>query len=517
MNNGAQTQTNTFLGQPKGLFYLFFAELWERFSFYGMRSLLILYMTKHLLFSDDMSFGIYATYMSLVYLTPLIGGMVAEKILGYRRSILLGGILMAVGHLLLTIEQPIFFYGSLSLIIVGCGFFKPNISSLVGTLYEKEDSRRDGGFTIFYMGINVGSATAPIICALVAERYGWHYGFTLASIGMITGLLFFYKGIKGNIFGNNGVVPNIAHFNKKTLGLKNGDLVTVIALLAVPLFALLIRYYQFQGYLVSIASLLIIILLGYIYSSVSILEKRRLSVIVYFTILATLFWTIFEQAGSSLTLFADRNVNLTILNAAQTNSINGTFIILLAIPFSLLWTFLTRKKLNPGSPIKFGIGLLLLGVGFVVFGFSATKMDIFARTPFFFLILGYFIQTVGELFLSPIGLSKMTELSPAKYISFMLGVWFLAQFYGQFFAGKMAGLTSVQAGQESIFSRGLTGKVVNSITGMTQDRAIAMGSKFEQLYSYVSVYAVFGMLAIVIGAIAILLSPIIKKRMEGIH
>jgi POT family proton-dependent oligopeptide transporter len=192
MNNGAQTQTNTFLGQPKGLFYLFFAELWERFSFYGMRSLLILYMTKHLLFSDDMSFGIYATYMSLVYLTPLIGGMVAEKILGYRRSILLGGILMAVGHLLLTIEQPIFFYGSLSLIIVGCGFFKPNISSLVGTLYEKEDSRRDGGFTIFYMGINVGSATAPIICALVAERYGWHYGFTLASIGMITGLLFFY-------------------------------------------------------------------------------------------------------------------------------------------------------------------------------------------------------------------------------------------------------------------------------------------------------------------------------------
>jgi POT family proton-dependent oligopeptide transporter len=517
MNHSPSDQNTTFLGHPQGLFYLFFAELWERFSFYGMRSLLILYMTKHLLYSDDMSFGIYATYMSLAYLTPLIGGMIAEKILGYRRSVILGGILMALGHLLLTIEQPLFFYGSLALIIVGCGFFKPNISSLVGTLYGKEDSGKDGGFTIFYMGINVGSATAPLICAAIAEQYGWHYGFTLASIGMITGLLFFHRGSNKNVFGNNGLIPDKAYFNKKTAGLKNGNLVSVGALLSVPVFGLLLRYYQFQGYLICLASLLIIILLAYIFTSVSSVEKRRLSVVIYFTVLATLFWTIFEQAGSSLTLFADRNVKLTLLNAAQTNSINGTFIIILAVPFSFLWNFLNRKKLNPGSAIKFGIGLFLLGVGFVVFALSATQMDAFAKTPFFFLVLGYFIQTVGELLLSPIGLSKMTELAPARYISFILGVWFLAQFYGQFFAGKIARLTSIQARQENIFSKGISGSIINWITELTQGKAIAMGKEFEQLYSYVSVYAIFGVLAIVIGLIAILLSPTIKKRMEGIH
>ena len=515
--NSTSVQNTTFLGHPKGLFYLFFAELWERFSFYGMRALLILYMTKHLLFSDTVSFGTYAAYMSLVYLTPLIGGMVAEKIIGYRKSIIIGGIFMILGHFLLTIEHPLFFYGSLSLIVVGCGLFKPNISSLVGTLYERGDVKRDSGFTIFYMGINVGSAFAPLLCAWLAYKYGWHYGFLLASVGMITGLLFFQKGIKTNAFGNHGRIPDIIFFNKKTVGLKNGDLVWIFALLFVPVFALLIRYYQYQSYLICIASVCIIAVLAYIYISVGCVERRRLSVVFYFTILATLFWTIFEQGGSSLTLFADRNINLNVLDAAQTNSINGTFILLLALPFSLLWPFLTKKGLNPSSPVKFGVGLVLLGAGFVVFASSANEMDEAARTPFFFLVAGYFIQTVGELFLSPMGLSKMTELSPPKYISFILGVWFLAQFYGQFFAGKIAGLTSVHSGQESTFSQGLAGKIVHMITGLTHEEAIKMGSNFEQLYSYVSVYAILGMVAICIGSIAILLSPFIKKRMAGIH
>lgn len=517
MNDRDHVPAPTFLGQPKGLFYLFFAELWERFSFYGMRSLLILYMTKHLLFSDDMSFGIYAAYMSSVYLTPLIGGMLAEKIIGYRRAIILGGILMVIGHLLLTIEHPVFFYGSLSLIIVGCGFFKPNISSLVGTLYENGDVRRDAGFTIFYLGINVGSALAPLLCALVAGTYGWHYGFMLAGLGMIVGLLWFHKGIKKNAFGAHGRIPDKAYFDKVTMGLKNGTLVPVIACITVPLFALLICYYQYQSYLISLTSVLIFIWLGYVYISVSKIEKRRLSVAFYFTVLATLFWTIFEQAGSSLTLFADRNIHLIGINAAQTNSINGTFIILLAIPFSFLWPFLTKKKLNPNSPIKFGIGLFLLGAGFITFALSANKVDAFARTPFFFLIAGYFIQTIGEFFLSPIGLSKMTELSPPKYISFILGVWFLAQFYGQFFAGKIARFTSVQSGEESLFSKGLAGKITQVITGLTSTDAAKMGKGFEQLYSYVSVYAVLGTAAVSIGLTAMLLSPVIKKRMEGIH
>lgn len=507
----------TFLGQPKGLFYLFFAELWERFSFYGMRSLLVLYMTKHLLFSDQMSFGIYAAYMSLVYLTPLIGGMLAEKIIGYRRAIILGGILMILGHCLLTIEQPAFFYGSLSLIVVGCGFFKPNISSLVGTLYKKGDIRRDAGFTIFYLGINVGSALAPLLCAWVAGKYGWHYGFILAGFGMLIGLLFFHRGIKKDVFEDHGRIPDNQFFERKTAGLKNGTLVPVMALIAVPLFALLIRFYQYQSFLICLTSLLIFIWLGYVYLSVNKIEKRRLSVVFYFTVLATLFWTIFEQGGSSLTLFADRSVRLIGLNAAQTNSINGTFIILLALPFSALWPFLTSRNLNPNSPVKFGLGLFLLGAGFLIFALSAQKMDDFAKTPFFFLVAGYFIQTIGEFFLSPIGLSKMTELSPAKYVSFILGVWFLSQFYGQFFAGKIAGLTSAQSGERSIFSGGIPGKIVSFITGLTPGNVVKMGKGFEQLYSYVSVYAILGTTAMLVGVIAILLSPIIKKRMEGIH
>jgi len=181
----------TYLGHPKGLFYLFFAELWERFSFYGMRALLVLYMTKQLLFTDTMSFGIFAAYMSLVYFTPIIGGVLADNYLGYRKSIILGGVFMAVGHFLLSFEQPVFFFGSLALIIVGNGFFKPNISTFVGTLYQEEDIRRDSGFTIFYMGINIGGAVAPLMCAWIAEAYGWHYGFMLAGIGMLVGLYFF--------------------------------------------------------------------------------------------------------------------------------------------------------------------------------------------------------------------------------------------------------------------------------------------------------------------------------------
>jgi len=517
MKNETEIASPTLLGHPKGLTYLFFAELWERFSFYGMRALLTLYMTKQLLYSDSRSFGVYATYMSLAYLTPLIGGMLAEKLLGYRKSILLGGVLMMCGHFLLSIEHPVFFYTALALIIAGCGFFKPNISSLVGTLYTKEDIRRDSGFTIFYLGINVGSAVAPLLCAWIAITYGWHYGFMLAGIGMGLGLLFFYRGIQKNIFGDKGKVPDEVVFNKKTFGLKNGNLVTVLAFLSVPFFAFLTWNYQYQGYLIWIVSILVIILLSYVYATVSALEKRRLSVVIYFTILTTVFWAVFEQGGSSLTLFADRNVNLTGINAAQTNSINGAFIMLLAIPFSLLWPFLGRKKLNPGSAIKFGIGLLLLGLGFVVFALSARSVDAFARTPMLFLVAGYFIQTVGELFLSPIGLSKMTELSPARYTSFILGIWFLAQFYGQFFAGKIALLTSVSPGETNILSKCFSGEIVTAVTGLTQQAAEKAGSGFQQLYSYVSVYAVFGLIAMSIGVLALILAPIIKKRMEGIR
>jgi POT family proton-dependent oligopeptide transporter len=511
------TNSNDVFGHPKGLIYLFFAELWERFSFYGMRALLVLYMTKQLLYTDDMAFGVYAAYMSLVYVTPMIGGILADKILGFRKSILLGGVLMALGHFFLTFELPVFFYGSLGLIIVGNGFFKPNISSFVGDLYQQGDARRDSGFTIFYLGINLGAAIAPLACAWFAETYGWHYGFILAGIGMIAGLLVFNNGLKRNVFGDKGLVPDKVNYNKTSLGLNKGRIITIAAFLSVPLFALIVKFHEFEHYLVWVISALLIFYIIYILKSVTSKEKKRLLVAVYFTILYTLFSAIFEQAGSSLTLFADRNVNLVGMDAAGTNSINAGFIILFAIPFSLLWTFLSKRNINPNSAVKFGLGLIFLGLGFLIFALSAHSIDEFARTSMSYLVIGYMVLTIGELFLSPIGLSKMTELSPLKYVAFIMGVWFSANFYGHFFAGKIAKLTTVTEGETNVFTKGAFGDIVEFITGITPEIAMQNNDSYQQLYSYLSVYTSFGVISVIVGIFAILISPIIKKMMSGVH
>lgn len=517
MNEVTMDQNGTFLGQPKGLFYLFFAELWERFSFYGMRALLVLYMTKQLLFSDRMSFGVYAAYMSLVFFTPLIGGVLSDNYLGYRKAITLGGIFMALGHFFLSFEHSLFFFGSLALIIVGNGLFKPNISTFVGRLYEKGDLRRDSGFTIFYMGINIGGAVAPLLCAWVAELYGWHYGFVLAGIGMLIGLYFFRSGIQKGVFGDKGLPPEDGGLDEKWMGIRREHLITFLCLLSIPLLALIIYHNEYEHYLVWVALITIVGILMHIYRSVEVPYKSRLLVVAYFTTLMSLFWAIFEQAGSSLTLFADRNVNLIGMNAAQTNSINGGFIILLAIPFSMMWKRLSEKHANPNSALKAGLGLALLGVGFIVFAMSARHMDGMARTPMIYLVMGYFVLTIGEMFISPIGLSKMTELSPVKYLSFLMGVFFTSSFFGHFFAGKISKLTDISASGTNPFSQGILGNFSSWTTGITPSDLVDKGEEFVQLYSYTSVYAGFGLIAIIVGAVAVIISPIIKKWMAGVH
>lgn len=511
------TTKNERFGHPSGLYYLFFAELWERFSFYGMKALLVLYMTEQLLFTDQMSYGIYAAYMSLVYVTPLIGGIVAEQLIGYRKAINLGGILMALGHFFLTFETPFFFFTSLGLIIVGNGFFKPNISSLVGALYPEGDKRRDAGFTLFYLGVNTGATIAPLLCAWVAQLYGWHYGFILAGIGMICGLVVFQSGIKKGIFDDLGVVPSIQKYTEFRRGLTVRYQVVIAAILAVPIFALIVKYYTFEHYLLWVVSLFLIGYLGKIFYAVSAVEKKRLLVVIYFTFLSTIFMVIFEQAGSSLTLFADRNMNLIGINAAQTNSINAGFIMLLALPFAALWTFLSKRNRNPSSPLKFGLGLLLLGIGFIVFGWSGRDADISGKVPMYYLLFGTFIYTIGELFLSPIGLSKMTELSPKKYVAFIMGVWFLSSFYGHFFAGKMAQLTTTGNSASNFMNDGVFGRLSHWITGLDPETINYMGSSYVQLFSYVSVYAFFGVITVLLGLLAILISPLIKRLMGGIN
>ena len=515
MNDLARQKT--LFGHPKGLFYLFFAELWERFSFYGMRALLMLYMTDHLLYSDKMSFGIFAAYGSLVYVTPLIGGMLADKILGYKKSIILGGVLMAIGHFVLAIEHPITFYSALALLIVGNGFFKPNISSLVGSLYREGDNRRDSGFMIFYMGVNIGGWIAPLLCGWLGITYGWHYGFGLAGFGMLLGLFVFNRAAKKGVFGENGDVANPELYEKKIGQLSIGKLITLGAILMVPVLALIVRFNEFEHYLIWLVSFVILFVLILIYRKATSVERGRLLVLVYFTSLACIFFVVFEQAGSSLTLFAERNVDLKWINASQSNSLNSAYIILLAIPFTWMWTYLSKIKANPNSPFKMGLGLALVGIGFLIFGFSSNSMNDEAQVPMYFLVVGIFVYTIGELFLSPVGLSKVTELSPKKFVSFLMGVWFLASFYGHFFAGKIAGLTAVAEGKESVFTQGIFKNITPKITGIRFDSLANSSEQHVQLYSYVSVFAGIGLITLCIGIIAILISPMVKKKMGGIH
>ncbi|MBX0332049.1 peptide MFS transporter [Pontibacter sp. HSC-14F20] len=509
---GADPAGPEMFGHPKGLFYLFFAELWERFSFYGMRALLVLYMVNNLFESfanrDEIAIGIYAAYGALVYATPVIGGMIADRLLGYRKAIMLGAVLMALGHFALAIEHPVFFYGSLALLIVGNGFFKPNISTMVGTLYKEGDTRRDAGFTIFYMGINIGAMVAPLICGWLGMTYGWHYGFGAAGVGMLLGLIMFWQGGRSGVFGNNGLPPEPAVIKERVAGITKEAWISILSFLSLPVFGLLLfngtldlpgfGETVFDGSIMHIVMnyiLLPVIALVLIYNLVKVdsVERQRLFVVILLTFFITVFWSFFEQAGSSLTLFAERNVNLTFMNAAQTNSINPFFIILFALPFSAMWVFLSKRRVNPFTPVKFALGIAQLGLGFLIFAWSANYADAEGRVSIWFLILGYMFITTGELFVSPVGLSKVTELSPKKIVAFIMGIWFLSSSFAHYIAGLIAKLTAV------------SGTEGEAATGMAS--LLVYTSVFEQI-----AYVAFGF-----AVLALLLTPIMRKWMHGIH
>jgi len=440
-------------GHPKALFYLFFAEMWERFSFYGMRALLVLYLIKdyysHLENNEEIAIGIYASYGALVYLTPLIGGFLADKFIGYRKSIIFGGVLMALGHFFMAFQSDFFFYGALGLLIIGNGFFKPNISTLVGSLYPEGDPRRDSGFTIFYMGINLGAMIAPLFCGFLGETYGWHYGFAAAGVGMLAGLIVFWKGIQDGVLGEKGLQP-VKYIGKKISGISVEKIVYLFGFLSVPFFAYLIlldTQSQILGSLLVGVLGLVLIYLFYLiydlkYNQKNNVDGDRLISIMILSLFLTVFWGCFEIAGSAVTIWADKCVDLLGINASQTNAINPFYIVLLAIPFSWFWTKLDMSKRNPNTPVKFSLGLLQLGLGFLVFAFSIFYMGENGKVPILFLFLGYLFITTGELFLSPIGLSKVTQLAPKKIISFIMGVWFLSSTFAHYISGGIAKLTS---------------------------------------------------------------------------
>ena len=384
-------------GHPKGLYLLFLVEMWERFSYYGMRALLVLFMTKHFFWNTQQSGQIYGMYTSLVYLTPLLGGYIADRYWGARKAIIVGGILMALGHFAMVPETVTFFYIALGLLILGNGFFKPNISIIVGNLYKDKDPRRDGGFTIFYMGINLGAFFSPLICGYLGEKVGWGYGFGAAGVGMVIGLLLFIWG-QNKYLGDLGKeAPYKEHAAKS-----NGE----------------------KTFLTKV-------------------EKQRIAVIFVMAFFTVFFWAAFEQAGSSMTLFADRSTDRMLFNweipASYFQSLNPAFIVLLAPFFSMLWIWLAKKGKEPSTPLKFVIGLVLLAFGFVVMALGAKEYAMTGKVNLLYLVFAYLLHTLGELALSPVGLSLVTKLSPVKFASLFMGVWFLAISTANYVAGFFAG------------------------------------------------------------------------------
>lgn len=526
----------TFMGHPKQLFMLFFAELWERFSFYGMRALLTLYLTvqlfKHL--GDDeakaTAFGIYAAYGSLVYTTPFIGGILADKVLGFKRSTMLGAVLMAIGHFVMAIENEPMLYVALAFLIVGNGFFKPNISSMVGGLYKDGDSRRDGAFTIFYLGINIGAFLAPLTCGYLGETFGWSYGFGLAGIGMLAGLVVFGRGQDG--LGANGDPSDPAMLAKWEKPVYAGSFA------AVGLFAVMVWQYELMS---AVLTPFVLLVLGYlVFEAIRMggKERDRLLVIIILLFFTTVFWAFFEQAGSSLTLFTNSNVDRTLLGtevkASMFQSVNPFFIMLLAFPFSYMWTELGKRGLEPNTPIKFGLGLAQLGLGFLVLAWSTGFVDVreismvsgedvvtvtAATVPVAFLLAGYFLHTTGELCLSPVGLSMVTKLAPKKMGAMVMGAWFLSSALAHHIAGIIAVMTTGgghgDGGEVASGPAGQLAMDAGLITDLGAHPEPVLQS-FDSLATATSVFGSLGWIALGCGLVVLVISPLLKKMMHGI-
>jgi POT family proton-dependent oligopeptide transporter len=541
---------------PKGLITCFFAEMWERFSFYGMRGLLIFYLTQHFLFDDGFATGQYGTYGSLVYLLPLIGGIVADRYIGTRKAIVFGAILLVMGHGLMayegggarqsldyqgqayeivvegrgdtrhaqvvidgkpydyareggvftivdlpatasvpaTLPQGSFtlethqdrtavnvFYLALSLIIMGVGFLKPNISTLVGQLYPQGDPRRDSGFTLYYYGINLGSFWAAVLCGFLGQTYGWGWGFGLAGVGMLAGLIVFVLGKK--LLQGKGESPNPELMRRPIVGPINREwLIYILGFVGVGLLWFVVPNHSLVGVglLISTVAALGFITWFIIFKCDRVARERMmLAMVLVFG--SVIFFTLFEQAGSSLNLFAERNVDLAItsqaytlfgmpvgspaqvaaagldtsnwwgwintsLTASQTQSFNAGFILIFAPIFAALWAFLGERRIDPNPVVKFGLGIIQVGLGFlvIVWGVKSGMVDEAFRTPLVLLAILYLLHTTGELFLSPVGLSEITKLSVPAIVSFMMAVWFMASAIAHYVGGMIAGLAGAE-------------------------------------------------------------------------
>lgn len=489
-------------GHPKGLYVLFATEMWERFSYYGMRALLVLYLTAQLAsggFALDRTSAleIYAIFTGLVYLTPIAGGLLADKLLGQRKAIFIGGILMALGQFTLAYSQlgdvaarTWLLHLGLGVLIIGNGFFKPNISTMVGKLYSDHDPRKDSAFTIFYMGINLGAFLSPLVCGYLAADFGWAYGFGAAGVGMVLGTVWF--AVQGRLLGNIGFAPNRDASSKTPLSLAGKDWGQILLFVAGSLalvYGLLLLWANIgeglkSGLTTALAIAGALALIYVIFSNTKgSIEWKRVGVIFVLCFFNIFFWAGFEQAGGTFNLFAESNTDRLLFGweipAAWFQSVNSIWIISLAPVISILWLRLSRIGKNPNIPVKFAFGLIFLGLGFVVMSAANSAAQGGSMVSPMWLVSVYFLHTVAELCLSPIGLSMISKLSPQKIVSVMMGLWFASIALANYMAGVL----------EAVLK--------NYLPNM-------------QLFSFLTLTSICA------GIILLALSPVLKKLMSGV-
>jgi POT family proton-dependent oligopeptide transporter len=509
----AATGDATLLGHPRGLFVCFATELWERFSFYGMKYLLLLYLTKYHLFSDAGGLEVLGSYAALVYAMPVIGGLLADRYLGMRKAVVFGGLLLVLGHLGMAVEGEQarlvgseivrddgalqVFYFSLALIVIGVGFLKPNISTIVGRLYGTDDPRRDAGFTIFYMGINIGAFTATLLCGYLGETYGWGYGFGAAGIGMLVGLVTFLGGQKHLMGLAEPSRPDVLK-ERSPLGLNKELTIYLAALGGVAVAWQLLQFNGGVGMLLNALSLAVLAgLTWFITVKCDAVERSRMIVLVVLTLSSVLFWSLFEQSAASMTLFADRVMDREVfgvtLTASQFGSLNAFFIFLFAPVFALLWTVLGRRGLEPSTPVKFSLGIAQAGLGFGALLLGAANPDQAGLVSGYWMILAYLLHTCGELCLSPVGLSAVTKLSVPSITGVMMGSWFLATAYSNFVAAQLSKLAAIE-----------------TVEGTVADVGTALAS-------YTDLFSKLFWVGLAVAAVLLALSPLLKRMMRGIH
>lgn len=497
-------QIQDFKGKyPKQIWSLFFSEMWERFCFYGMRGMLVFFMISQLKFGDEQANLQYGATQAFVYAFTFVGGLFADKILGFRKSLFWGGILMIVGSLILATNPHDFFFLGISFTVVGTGFFKPNISTMVGKLYKAGDSRTDAGFSLFYAGINLGALLGGYLCiaigkgemlsGFIPEDKRWNVAFGLAAIVMVISLINFVFTQRS--LGPIGLMPERKLADGTVVPMEKWKVYGVYALtlVFVPLIMTMVSVPQYTDYFMWTVGPLTLIYLFYEMTKVNVAERKKLWAALVFIIFSIIFWGIYEQSGGSLSIFAANNLNKDLLGL-DPNGVNNSggafFIIFLAPVLGLFWIWLSKKKLEPNTLIKFGLGFIFLGLGYYVLFATRFFADLQGITSLNIFTIALLIITFGELCLSPIGLSIMTKLSTEKLQGMMMGLWFLASAYGQYVAG---------------------------IIGANMATAKEGSTNMDALLAYTEGYKQLGLYAVIAGVVLILISPLVKKLMQEVR